>query len=99
MNGIKRLIDLELKRCAEFFPVVTILGPRQSGKTTLAKTFFSDYSYINLEDPEYFELAKNDINRRFNTRRLFFCIKPIIHKRGRASYRIDTYLKIDSCCR
>jgi hypothetical protein len=44
-------------------------------------------------------LAKNDINRRFNTRRLFFCIKPIIHKRGRASYRIDTYLKIDSCCR
>ena len=66
MNGIKRLIDLELKRCAEFFPVVTILGPRQSGKTTLAKTFFSDYSYINLEDPEYFELAKNDINGLFS---------------------------------
>lgn len=67
MNEIKRLIDSELKRCAEFFPVVTILGPRQSGKTTLAKTFFSDYSYINLEDPEYFELAKNDINAFFST--------------------------------
>lgn len=47
--------------------MVTILGPRQSGKTTLAKTFFSDYSYINLEDPEYFELAKNDINAFFST--------------------------------
>lgn len=67
MNEIKRLIDSELKRCSEFFPVVTILGPRQSGKTTLAKTFFSDYSYINLEDPEYFELAKNDINAFFST--------------------------------
>lgn len=67
MNEIKRLIDSELNRCSEFFPVVTILGPRQSGKTTLAKTFFSDYSYINLEDPEYFELAKNDINAFFST--------------------------------
>ena len=67
MNEIKRLIDSELKRCSEFFPVVTILGPRQSGKTTLAKIFFSDYSYINLEDPEYFELAKNDINAFFST--------------------------------
>ena len=67
MNEIKRLIESELQRCADFFPVVTILGPRQSGKTTLAKSFFSNYSYINLEDPEYFELAKNDINAFFNT--------------------------------
>lgn len=67
MNTVKRLIDSELKRCVDYFPVVTILGPRQSGKTTLAKSFFSDYSYINLEDPEYYELAKNDINGFFST--------------------------------
>ena len=66
MDNIKRLIDSELKRCADFFPVVTILGPRQSGKTTIAKTFFSNYSYINLEDPEYLTLAKNDINAFFS---------------------------------
>ena len=67
MNEINRLIDSELKRCALYFPVVSILGPRQSGKTTLAKTFFKDYTYINLEEPEYFELAKNDINAFFTT--------------------------------
>lgn len=67
MNEINRLINSELKRCALYFPVVSILGPRQSGKTTLAKTFFKDYTYINLEEPEYFELAKNDINAFFAT--------------------------------
>ena len=66
MNDIKRTIEQELKRCADFFPTVTILGPRQSGKTTLAKNFFSSYSYINLEEPEYFDIAKNDINAFFS---------------------------------
>ncbi|WP_303921172.1 ATP-binding protein [Treponema berlinense] len=66
MQDIKREIEPELNRCASFFPVVTILGPRQSGKTTLAKNFFSDYSYINLEEPEYYEIAKTDINAFFS---------------------------------
>ena len=65
MNEVNRFLDSELKRCAQFFPVVTILGPRQSGKTTLARIFFSDYTYINLENPEYFDLATNDINAFF----------------------------------
>lgn len=37
---IKREITTELLRLSGFFPVVTILGPRQSGKTTLAKHVF-----------------------------------------------------------
>ncbi len=65
MKEIKREIERDLKRCADFFPVVTILGPRQSGKTTLARTFFSSYQYVNLEDPEIFEFAQNDINAFF----------------------------------
>lgn len=65
MKEIKREIESELKRCADFFPVVTILGPRQSGKTTLARTFFSSYQYVNLEDPEIFDFAQNDINAFF----------------------------------
>lgn len=40
MQTTRREIEPELKRCTEYFPVVTILGPRQSGKTTLAKMFF-----------------------------------------------------------
>ena len=66
MDVIKREMFSELKRCASFFPVVTILGPRQSGKTTLAKSFFKNHSYINLEDPEFYDIAKNDINGFFN---------------------------------
>lgn len=67
MNEVKREIENELKRCAEFFPVVTILGPRQSGKTTLARSFFSSYQYVNLEDPEIFDFAQNDINAFFES--------------------------------
>lgn len=65
MKEIKREIESELKRCIDFFPVVTILGPRQSGKTTLARSFFSSYQYVNLEDPEIFDFAQNDINAFF----------------------------------
>ena len=66
MQNTKRQIESELKRCAQYFPVVTILGPRQSDKTTLAKMFFPTYQYVNLEDPEIFTLAQNDINEFFN---------------------------------
>lgn len=66
MVQIKRLLEAELRRCADYFPVVTVLGPRQSGKTTLVKSFFKDYSYINLEDPEFYNLAKNDANAFFS---------------------------------
>lgn len=48
---IKRDIELYLEQIASEFPVVSVMGPRQSGKTTLVRTHFSDYSYLNLEDP------------------------------------------------
>lgn len=65
MIKVRRLAETELKRCADHFPVVTVLGPRQAGKTTLVKSYFKTYSYINLEDPEFYNLAKNDINAFF----------------------------------
>ena len=65
MDEIQRIARAELERCSKYFPVVTILGPRQSGKTTLVKQFFKKYSYINMEEPEYYELAKSDINAFF----------------------------------
>jgi predicted AAA+ superfamily ATPase len=37
---------------AKGFPIITITGPRQSGKTTLARMQFPDYHYLDLEDTE-----------------------------------------------
>lgn len=34
------------------FPVIALLGPRQSGKSTLAKHFFKNHTFLNLEDLE-----------------------------------------------
>jgi predicted AAA+ superfamily ATPase len=56
----ERTLGHEARTMAEQFPVVTIVGPRQSGKTTLARHIFSDYAYVNLEDPELRELASVD---------------------------------------
>lgn len=57
---IERAIYPELKQLLTEYPVVTILGPRQAGKTTLAKHFLENYGYANLEDPEQREIAKTD---------------------------------------
>jgi len=48
---IKRDLAVEVNRCALEFPVLTITGPRQSGKTTLARSLFPGYQYFNLELP------------------------------------------------
>ena len=62
---IKREIQKELENLMSSYPVVTITGPRQSGKTTLARTTFPEYSYCNLEQPEMRRLAENDPNAFF----------------------------------
>ena len=42
------------------FPIVTLSGPRQSDKTTLAKSIFADRSYASLEDPDIRQAATDD---------------------------------------
>lgn len=42
------------------FPIVTITGPRQSGKTTLARQVLSDHDYLSLEDPDTRAYALED---------------------------------------
>ena len=57
---ITRIIEDTIKKSVSQVPVVTILGPRQAGKTTLVKKIFPDYTYVNLEDRATRELAEND---------------------------------------
>jgi len=57
---LKREIQNELLILLTEYPVVTILGPRQSGKTTLAKETLKDYTYSNLEVSEERRLATED---------------------------------------
>ena len=59
MKIIKREIETELKLLLKEYPAVVILGPRQSGKTTLVKTL-KKYQYCNLENPEDRQFALSD---------------------------------------
>ncbi len=61
---IKRAIASELILTANEFKIVCITGPRQSGKTTLAKYEFPDKPYISLEDPDIAEIAEKE-GRKF----------------------------------
>ena len=49
---IKRSIEGTVRRLAEKYRVVTITGPRQSGKTTLCKMAFPGRTYVSLENPD-----------------------------------------------
>ena len=57
---IYREITPELNTLLNEYPVITILGPRQAGKTTLAKENLKNYDYSNLEAPEEREFAQLD---------------------------------------
>ena len=56
----ERDLASHLTKLAEWFPVVSVTGPRQSGKSTLVRATFSDYEYLNLEDPEIRSAAVED---------------------------------------
>lgn len=57
---ISRHILPELKKLLQEYPVVTVLGPRQAGKTTLVCKGLPSYTYSNLESPETREFASTD---------------------------------------
>jgi len=57
---IPRAAEPSIRSLLEGFPIVTITGPRQSGKTTLAKAIFARKPYVSLEDPDVRIAAKDD---------------------------------------
>lgn len=57
---IPRLLQPKLRSAARHFPVVTVTGPRQSGKTTLCRATFAHHPYVSLEAPDDREFARTD---------------------------------------
>lgn len=57
---IPRTAEQTIRKLLRGFPIVTITGPRQSGKTTLSKIIFSDRPYRSLEDPDIRQAATDD---------------------------------------
>lgn len=57
---IKRTLQFYLERDAGFYPILTVTGPRQSGKTTLVRNTFSQYEYVSLEETDTRMFARED---------------------------------------
>ncbi|WP_206666339.1 ATP-binding protein [Bifidobacterium jacchi] len=92
---INRAMSTKIRSLANQFPIVTVTGARQSGKTTLAQELFSDFEHVSLEDPSIRDLAINDMHS-FLTRysnhaifdeaqrvpQLFSALQGIVDQRG-----------------
>lgn len=57
---IPRYISSAILEAAQYFPVISVVGPRQSGKTTLIRNLFPSLSYYTLENLDTREFAAND---------------------------------------
>lgn len=62
---IERILAKKLKSELAEYPVVTVFGPRQSGKTTLVRMCCPDFGYVSMEDRETRDAASNDYKAFF----------------------------------
>jgi predicted AAA+ superfamily ATPase len=60
IDMIERRIADHLRKMLTKFPVLSLTGPRQSGKTTLLRNYFKDYKYFNLERHDTRQLIASD---------------------------------------
>ena len=60
MKIIARQLEAVCQSDLAVFPVLTVTGPRQSGKSTLLKSILPDWTYVNLEDPSILDFALDD---------------------------------------
>ncbi len=60
---IPRTASPTLQRLSLGFPVLALTGPRQSGKTTLARSAFPNKAYVSLENPDERKFAESDPKR------------------------------------
>lgn len=57
---VERTLKAKLIELSKKYPIVTLTGPRQSGKSTLLRHTFPDYKYVSLEDPDMRMFAVDD---------------------------------------
>ncbi len=57
---IHRTLETKLRELLKKYPIVTLTGPRQSGKSTLLRNAFPDFAYVSLEDPDMRRFAELD---------------------------------------
>lgn len=57
---LARTLKVKLEEMLSKYPIVSITGPRQSGKTTLSKIIRPDYQYVTLENPSIRLFAQQD---------------------------------------
>lgn len=62
---IKRFLEKSLRADLDEYPVVTIFGPRQSGKTTLVRSCCPNFGYVSMEDKETRDAAATDYKSFF----------------------------------
>ena len=62
MTYIRRNVEQKIHKLLSFFPIVFIVGPRQVGKTTLAKKCASSWEYFDLEKGKDFDYITRDID-------------------------------------
>jgi predicted AAA+ superfamily ATPase len=90
-----RAIYKQMLLYKDMYPILAVTGPRQSGKTTMLKTMFPEYVYLNLENPDTRQYAESDPNgffREYNnkvildevqrTPHLFSYIQNIVDESG-----------------
>lgn len=100
---LPRALTKPLRKAAGQYPVVTVTGPRQSGKTTLVQSAFPRYAYVSLEDPDLRSLALEDprgflaqfdgpaiLDEVQNVPQLLSYIQTLVDKRSRAGQFILT---------
>ena len=92
---IQRQIEEKIRSLVGKYPVITINGPRQSGKTTLVKKMFSEFTYVNFEDIEQREFAISDPKGFLNAKGKKLIIDEAQYVTDIFSY-IQLYVDVDA---
>ena len=83
---IKRDLEVTIQEAAKYFPVITVTGPRQSGKTTMLKHLFPHLHYYSLEDLDTRSFAMQDPLRFLH-----------LHAEGMILDEVHNYPELLSC--
>ncbi len=89
---IKRNIADLIKSGAQQVPVVAVIGPRQSGKSTLVKELFPDYIYLDMQDDELYNFANTDPKGFLNT---YQDAKGVIFDEAQYAPKLFSQIKVE----